>query len=138
MAPAKVAQRVTLLTPPSSAGTQEIPTLAHNTRLRTLEIDGLVLPGCVSWASSLLSSLRSPLLSHLSISLLVLRREVLASFEWAALDAALARAELAGVELKVTLSRALHPENDPAAIRAAVVGFLPRAEERGVLCVRCA
>ena len=64
--------------------------------------------------------------------------EVLASFEWAALDAALARAELAGVELKVTLSRALHPDNDPAAIRAAVVGFLPRAEERGVLCVRCA
>ena len=55
-----------------------------------------------------------------------------------ALDAALARTELAGVELKVTLSRALHPDNDPAAIREAVVGFLPRAQERGVLCVRCA
>ena len=114
-----------------------MPTLYHNTNLRTLEIDGLVLPGCVSWASSLLAHLRSARLERLSISMLVLRNDVLPSFEWGALDEELARPELAQVALTITVNRALHPDNDPEAIRAAVMRHLARVEERGKLIVYC-
>ena len=96
-----------------------------------------MLPGCVGWASSLLAQLRSAQLEKLSISLLVLRTDVLASFEWGQLDAVLAQPAFAGVALAITVNRALHPDNDAEGIRAAVIGQLPRAEARGRLAVRC-
>ena len=71
----------------SHTGAQEGPTLYHNTNLHALEIDGLVLPGCVELARALLDGLRSTQLKKLAISMLVLRNNVLASFDWGQLDA---------------------------------------------------
>ncbi|EJF66314.1 hypothetical protein DICSQDRAFT_132455 [Dichomitus squalens LYAD-421 SS1] len=123
--------------PTMKEDSQEVPSLYHNTRLRILEIDGLVLPGCVQWTSALLQELRSTQLETLAISLLVLRNDVLAAFEWGKLDAVLAQSEFKDVALVINVNRALHPHNDPDALRSAVRGYLPLAVRRGKLTIRC-
>ncbi|KAH9928497.1 uncharacterized protein BXZ73DRAFT_90568 [Epithele typhae] len=114
-----------------------VPTLGLNTGLRTLEIDGLVLPGWAGWASSLLAGLRTVQLEKLVVSMLVLRNDVLPSFEWGQLDDVLALPQFATVALAVTVNRALHPNNDPAAMRDAVMAHLPRVHHRGRLSISC-
>ncbi|KAM5532940.1 hypothetical protein V8D89_013406 [Ganoderma adspersum] len=108
--------------PTTIEGAQEVPTLYHNTNLHALEIDGLVLPGC---------------LKKLAISMLVLRNDVLASFDWGQLDALLARPQFAETALTITVNRALHPHNDAEALSKAVREHLPKAVERGKLTIRC-
>ncbi|KAI1791706.1 hypothetical protein LXA43DRAFT_1010151 [Ganoderma leucocontextum] len=123
--------------PTTIEGAQEVPTLYHNTNLQTLEIDGLVLPGCVEMARALLEGLRSTQLKKLAISMLVLRNDVLASFDWGQLDALLARPQFAETALAIAVNRALHPRNDAEALRKAVREHLPKAVERGKLTIRC-
>ena len=118
-------------------GTQEVPTLYHNTNLHALEIDGLVLPGCVELARALLDGLRSTQLKKLAISMLVLRNDALASFDWGQLDALLARSQFAETALAITVNRALHPHNDAEALHKAIREHLPKAVERGKLTIRC-
>lgn len=120
-----------------SAGAQVVPTLCHNTNLRSLEIDGLVLPGSVAWTSGFLSELRSTQLQKLSLTMLVLRNDDLPSFEWDQLDEILVRPSHRDIALTVTVNRAMHPQNDPVAIRSAVMDYLPRAVRRGKLVVVC-
>ena len=121
----------------SLLASQEVPSLYHNTRLRILEIDGLVLPGCVEWTSGLLQELRSTQLKQLVISLLVLRNDDLAAFEWDTLDAVLARPMFEDVDLTINVNRALHPYNDRDELRSAVGGYLPLAVGRGKLTIKC-
>ncbi|KAI0748646.1 hypothetical protein C8Q80DRAFT_1172955 [Daedaleopsis nitida] len=123
--------------PTTIEAAQNTPTLRHNTNLRTLEIDGLVLPGSVAWTSALLAELRSTQLEKLSISMLVLRNDVLPCFEWTQLDEFLARSAYIDVVLAITVNRALHPQNNPSQIRAAVMKQLPRAVQRGKLAISC-
>nr|VWP00268.1 Type VI secretion system [Ganoderma boninense] len=123
--------------PTTIEGAQEVPTLHHNTNLHALEIDGVVLPGCVELARALLDSLCSTQLKKLSISMLVLRNDVLATFDWAQLDAILARPQFAETALAITVNRALHPHNDAEAFRKAVREHLPEAVRRGKLTIRC-
>ena len=122
---------------PTLAGTQEVLTLYHNTNLHTLEIDGLVLPGCVELAKALLDGLRSTQLKKLAISMLVLRNDVLASFDWGQLDALLARPQFAETALAINVSRALHPQNNAETLRKAIWEHLPKTVRRGKLTIRC-
>ncbi|KAI0374633.1 hypothetical protein BV20DRAFT_1117910 [Pilatotrama ljubarskyi] len=115
----------------------ELPSLQHNTNLRSLEIDGLVIPGCVAWASTLLAQLRTSQLEKLSVSLLVLSASSIFSFDWDALDSVLSQPVYAGTTLHININLALHYSNDPNAVREAVTGRLPSLSERGKLSVRC-
>lgn len=96
-----------------------------------------MLPGSVAWTSGLLERLRSTQLQKLSISMLVLRNNDLPSFEWDQLDVFLAQPSFVDVALVITVNRALHPQNDPTVIRAAVMEYLPRVVKRGKLAINC-
>ncbi|KAI0351513.1 hypothetical protein OH77DRAFT_1513787 [Trametes cingulata] len=115
----------------------ELPSLQHNTSLRSLEIDGLVVPGCVAWMSALLAQLRAPQLEKLSISLLVLSTSSISSFDWGALDTLLSQPAYADTGLHININLALHSSNDPGAVRDAITGHLPALLEKGKLFVRC-
>ncbi|KAI0780392.1 hypothetical protein BD413DRAFT_1000 [Trametes elegans] len=117
---------------------QEQPSLQHNLNLRSVEIDGLVLPGCVAWTSALLESLRAGRLEKVSVSLLVLNTSAIAAYEWGAVDSILARPAFAGTALNMTVNLALHSSNDPVAVREAVMAHLPGVARRGKLTVSCA
>lgn len=119
------------------AETQELPSLYHNVNLRSLEIDGLVVPGCVAWTSALLSDLRASQLETLSVSMLVLNTASVSTFDWADLNSALSRPAFAHTTLVVNISLALHSSNDPRVVKEAVVGLLPDVVKRGKLSLRC-
>ncbi|RPD56349.1 hypothetical protein L226DRAFT_491685 [Lentinus tigrinus ALCF2SS1-7] len=122
--------------PTTSEGAQDAPSLHHNANLQKLEIDGIVLPGPPTGALSLLDTLRSAKLEKLLISMLVLRNDVLPSFEWAQLDAILSRPHFRHVPLTITINRALHPDNnDASAVRSAIEEYLPGAVKREQLTI---
>ncbi|EIW51809.1 uncharacterized protein TRAVEDRAFT_136855 [Trametes versicolor FP-101664 SS1] len=116
---------------------QELPSLYHNVNLRALEIDGLVVPGCVAWTSALLAELRAPHLETLSVSMLVLNTSSVSSFDWATLDSILSRPIFAHTTFNVNINLALHSSNNPRVVKEAVLGLLPGVVERGKLCLRC-
>ncbi|KAI0647580.1 hypothetical protein C8Q79DRAFT_1009659 [Trametes meyenii] len=124
--------------PTSMEESQELPSLAHNTGLRTLEIDGLVVPGCAAWTSAILGDLRAPGLEKLSVSMLVLNGSSISSFDWDGLDGVLSQPSFVDTTLNININLALHSSNDPRAVRDAVTDHLPGAQQREKLCVRCA
>ncbi|KAI0672685.1 hypothetical protein C8Q78DRAFT_673897 [Trametes maxima] len=124
--------------PTSMEESQELPSLAHNTGLRTLEIDGLVIPGCAAWTSAILGDLRAPALEKLSVSMLVLNGSSISSFDWDSLDGTLSQPSFVGTTLNININLALHSSNDPKAVRDAVTDHLPGVQQREKLCVRCA
>ncbi|KAI0636453.1 hypothetical protein C8Q77DRAFT_1092801 [Trametes polyzona] len=124
--------------PTSIDDVEERPTLHHNTNLRTLEIDGLVVPGCVHWTSELLAGLRATHLEVLAISMLVLSIPSVSSFDWKALDEVMGQPDLAETKLSLTINLAVHSSNDPRLVKEAVEGSLPGVRERGKLLLRCA
>ncbi len=120
----------------TSPGAQDAPSLYHNTNLRKLEVDGIVLPGPPTGALSLLDTLRSTKLEQLLISMLVLRTDVLPSFEWAQLDAILSRPQFRDVPVTITVNCALHPDNnDASAVRSAIEEYLPETVKREKLTI---
>ncbi|KAI0332594.1 hypothetical protein GY45DRAFT_1273675 [Cubamyces sp. BRFM 1775] len=123
--------------PTTMEESQELPSLFHNTNLRSLEIDGLVVPGCVPWVPALLADLRAPTLEKLSVSLLILDSSSISSFDWAALDSALSRPSFKGTTLQLNINLALHTNNDPRTVREAVTGHLPGVAQRGKLSIHC-
>ncbi|RDX47002.1 hypothetical protein OH76DRAFT_801295 [Lentinus brumalis] len=122
--------------PTTSEGAQDAPSLYHNTNLRKLEVDGIVLPGPPTGALSLLYTLRSTKLEQLLISMLVLRTDVLPSFDWAQLDTILSRPQFRNVPVTITVNRALHPDNnDASAVRSALEEYLPETVKREKLAI---
>ena len=104
--------------------------------MQKLEIDGIVLPGPPTGALSLLDTLRSAKLEKLLISMLVLRNDVLPSFEWEQLDAILARPHLRDVAVTITINRAVHPDNsDSSVVRSVLLERLPELVKRGKLTI---
>lgn len=119
------------------AETQVLPSLFYNTNLRSLEIDGLVVPGCVPWTSALLAHLRAPTLEKLSVTLLVLDSASISSFDWTTLDSVLSQPSFKGTTLHLNINLALHTNNDPRTVREAVTGHLPGIAQRGKLSIHC-
>ncbi|KAL1937640.1 hypothetical protein VTO73DRAFT_13026 [Trametes versicolor] len=130
-------ERVYMELPTTMEESQELPSLYHNVNLRALEIDGLVVPGCVAWTSALLADLRVSRLETLSVSMLVLNTSSVSSFDWATLDSVLSRPSFADTTFNVCINLALHSSNDPRVVKEAVLGLLPGVVERGKLCLRC-
>ncbi|KAI8982896.1 hypothetical protein BD414DRAFT_523433 [Trametes punicea] len=116
---------------------QELPSLYHNTNLRSLEIDGLVIPGCVGWTQPLLAHLCTPRLERLSISLLVLNSSSLSTFDWTILDSVLSQPLFLEATLHLNINLAVHSSNDPTAVKEAVAGYLPDVYGRGKLSLSC-
>ncbi|CDO70009.1 hypothetical protein BN946_scf184354.g11 [Trametes cinnabarina] len=123
--------------PTTMEESQELPSLYYSSGLRSLEIDGLVVPGCVAWTSALLANLRAPFLEKLSISLLLLNSSSLLSFNWANLDSVLSQPSFSGTTLKLNINLALHTSNDPNAVRESLSGYLPDVARRGKLSICC-
>ncbi len=99
-------------------------------------MDGIVLPGPPTGALSLLDTMRSTKLEQLLISMLVLRMDVLPSFEWAQLDTILSCQQFRDVPVTITVNRALHPDNnDASAVRSALEDYLPETVKRQRLAI---
>jgi len=111
--------------------------LAHNTMLRALHIDGLVLPGCDDWLASILCQLNSRCLEVVEISILARRAGDLYALDWPQLETAFSRLQLPGLSVTFNISLAVRSANDQVEAHKTVGNALPSFQERGTLLVKC-
>lgn len=108
--------------------------LAHLTGLRAVYFDGLVLPDCCEWITSMTAQLHSDRLEMIEVSLLARWQDDLRAIDWVQLDKTLAHERFACVTLIFKVNLAIYNANnqDDAGdiVRSALPGF------RGTLVVK--
>ncbi|EMD38227.1 hypothetical protein CERSUDRAFT_113381 [Gelatoporia subvermispora B] len=106
-------------------------------RLRSLHLDGLILPACGEWLSEVLTRISSARLKAIKLSILLAYIGGLSSVEWRQIDRCLAKPQFQGVSMTIYLSLAIGCTPNKEIASEIIFNSLPEFRKNGSLAVVC-